>query len=198
MIVVTSVDLIFYYPTKILGIEPLLRGMLQQRAQKVDLRFVDAVRNFLFGTNTQGLDLMTYGIQRGRDHGLADYNSVRKTLGLEPRRTFAEITSDEVTQKKLESLYSDINDLDLWIGGLAEDHLPGGCVGETFAAIITKQFQILRDGDRFWFENPYLEPTKDRMTKYRDTKLAAILARNTAPAIKWNENTFFTDPGFNI
>ena len=175
------------------GIEPLLRGMLQQRAQKVDLLFVDAVRNFLFGTNTQGLDLMTYGIQRGRDHGLADYNSLRIALGLEPRTTFAEITSDEATQKKLESLYPDINDVDLWIGGLAEAHLPGGCVGETFAAIIAKQFQLLRDGDRFWFENPYLEPTKDRMTKYRDTKLADILARNTAPKIEWIENTFFTD-----
>jgi hypothetical protein len=175
------------------GIEPLLRGMLRQQAQKVDILLVDAVRNFLFGTNTQGLDLMTYGIQRGRDHGLADYNNVRRALGLEARTSFAQITSDEVVRRKLESLYPDINDVDLWIAGLAESRLPGGCVGETFAAIITKQFQLLRDGDRFWFENPYLEPTNDRMSKYRDTKLADILARNTAPLVEWNEKTFFID-----
>ena len=167
--------------------------MLQQKAQNVDTFFVDAVRNFLFGTNTQGLDLMSYGIQRGRDHGLADYNSVRKALNLEPRTSFDQITSDEIQQKKLESLYVDINNVDLWIGGLAEPHLPGGCVGETFAAIIVKQFQLLRDGDRFWFENPYLEPTKDRMAKYRDTKLADILRRNTVPVIEWSKKTFFTD-----
>ena len=167
--------------------------MLRQQAQKVDTLFVDAVRNFLFGTNTQGLDLMSYGIQRGRDHGLADYNSVRSALGLEARTSFDQITSDEVTQRKLESLYPNINDVDLWVGGLAEPHLPGGCVGETFAAIIAKQFQLLRDGDRYWFENPYLEPTNDRMSKYRDTKLAEILARNTAPVVQWNEKTFFTD-----
>ncbi len=169
--------------------------MLRQYAQKVDILFVDAVRNFLFGTNTQGLDLMTYGIQRGRDHGLADYNSVRRALSLEVRTSFGQITSDEEIRRKLESLYPDINDVDLWVGGLAESHLPGGCVGETFATIIAKQFQLLRDGDRFWFENPYLEPTNDRMSKYRDTKLADILARNTAPVVEWNEKTFFTDIG---
>lgn len=175
----------------ILGIDPLLRGMLRQQAQNVDTLFVDAVRNFLFGTNTQGLDLMTYGIQRGRDHGLPDYNTVRKALGQQPRTSFTQITSDEDVQSKLESLYSNIDDVDLWIGGLAEPHLPGGCVGETFAEIISKQFQLLRDGDRYWFENPFLEPTKDRMTKYKHTKLANILQRNTA--IQWKHRSFYTD-----
>jgi hypothetical protein len=183
--------IILYIP----GIEPLLRGMLRQQAQMVDTLFVDAVRNFLFGTNTQGLDLMAYGIQRGRDHGLADYNSVRRSLGLEVKTSFDHISSDEVTRRKLESLYTDMNDVDLWIGGLAEPHVSGGCVGETFASIITKQFELLRDGDRYWFENPYLEPTNDRMSKYRDTKLAEILARNTAPVVQWKEKTFFTDVG---
>lgn len=93
----------YFNPGRVLGeqgIEPLLRGMLRQQAQKVDTLFVDAVRNFLFGTNTQGLDLMTYGIQRGRDHGLASYNCVRKSLGLEPKSSVADITSDLNVQKK--------------------------------------------------------------------------------------------------
>ena len=184
----------YFNPGRVLGehgIEPLLRGMLNQQAQKVDMLFMDAVRNFLFGTNTQGLDLMTYGIQRGRDHGLADYNSVRKALGLEPRSSFIDITSDITVQRKLAGLYPDVDDIDLWIGGLAESHLPGGCVGETFGKVIAKQFQLLRDGDRFWFENPDLNPTKDRMIKYRATTLAEVILRNSE--VEWKGKTFFID-----
>lgn len=184
----------YFNPGRVLGeqgIEPLLRGMLRQQAQKVDTHFVDAVRNFLFGTNTQGLDLMTYGIQRGRDHGLASYNCVRKALGLEPKSSVADITSDSNVQKKLQSVYPDVDDIDLWIAGLAESHLPGGCVGETLGKIIAKQFQLLRDGDRFWFENPDLYPTKDRMIKYRETTMAEVLSRNSD--ISWNGKSFFTD-----
>ena len=134
---------------------------------------------------------MTYGIQRGRDHGLADYNSVRKALGLEPRSSFIDITSDITVQRKLAGLYPDVDDIDLWIGGLAESHLPGGCVGETFGKVIAKQFQLLRDGDRFWFENPDLNPTKDRMIKYRATTLAEVILRNSG--VEWKGKTFFID-----
>ncbi|EDO44810.1 predicted protein, partial [Nematostella vectensis] len=135
------------------GIEPLIRGMLKQFAQNVDTKFTDAVRNFLFGTNTMGLDLVSLGIQRGRDHGLADYNAVREAIGLPRRASFAEITPDENTLKKFE-VYPSVDDVDLWVGGLAEEHVEGGCVGETFARIIAMQFKVLRDGDRFWYENP--------------------------------------------
>ena len=41
---------------------------------------VDDMRNELF---PGGQDLAALNIQRGRDHGLPDYNSVRKALGLE-------------------------------------------------------------------------------------------------------------------
>ena len=44
---------------------------------------VDDVRNFLFGPpGAGGFDLASLNIQRGRDHGLPDYNSVREQLGL--------------------------------------------------------------------------------------------------------------------
>ena len=51
------------------GLDPILRGMICTASQEVDTKAVDGVRNFLFGTNTKGFDLVAINIQRGRDHG---------------------------------------------------------------------------------------------------------------------------------
>ena len=185
----------YFNPGRILnegGIEPLLRGMLAKEAQNVDTQFVDGVRNFLFGTNTQGLDLVSYGIQRGRDHGIPDYNMVRNALGLLPKKSFTEITTDKAVQEKLQFLYRNVNDLDLWIGGLAEPHVQGGSVGETFARIIAKQFDIIRSGDRFWFENPNIDTMHGRLRGYAETRLRDILIRNTD--IEWPGSAFHAHP----
>ena len=53
---------------------------------------------------------------------------------------------------KLKSLYRDINNIDLWVGGLAEDHIPGSDLGATFHAIFREGVLRIRDGDRFWYE----------------------------------------------
>ena len=45
--------------------------------------------------------------------------------------------------------------LDLWIGIISEDSLPGGNLGEVGAAIVAETFKRLREGDRFWYENTY-------------------------------------------
>ena len=68
-------------------------------------------------------------------------------------RSFDEITSDKDTIAKLRAVFKDISRVDLWVGGLAEDHLEGSELGETFHKIIKDQFTKLRDGDRFWYQN---------------------------------------------
>ena len=44
-----------------------------------------------------------------------------------------------------------IDKVDLWIGGIAELHVAGGVLGETFDTIFVNQIEKLMDGDRFYY-----------------------------------------------
>lgn len=156
----------FFKPERIAaesGIEPIFRGLAASQQQQIDSRIVDDLRNFLLNSPGAGepaaLDLAAVNIQRGRDHGLADYNTVRQAYGLPARTAITEISSDPDIQAGLLASYDDVNDIDLWVGLLAEDHVPGVSIGETLRTMWIDQFTRLRDGDRFWFQNdPELAP----------------------------------------
>ena len=170
------------------GPEPFLRGLAKQIPQQVDAYVIDAVRNFLIGgVRAQGFDLPSLNIQRGRDHGLGSYNQVRVGYGLAPKTTFAEMTSNLDFQARLASAYNSPDDVDLWVGGLCEDHINGGQVGETFHTIIKDQFERLRDGDRFWYES-YLDPAT--LATVQQQTLGAIIKRNTVIGREMQDEVF--------
>jgi hypothetical protein len=159
------------------GIGPILKYLASDPSEKVDTMLVDAVRNFLFGPpGSGGFDLASLNIQRGRDHGLADYNSVRAAYGLAPVTSFAEITSGGQLQKRLQTLYGNVDNIDAWVGGLAEDHVPGTSTGELLRRVILEQFERARDGDRFWYQNFF---TGDLLNELEGTTLRTVIARNT-------------------
>ncbi|MGB3534951.1 MAG: peroxidase family protein [Microcoleaceae cyanobacterium] len=160
------------------GIDSVLLGLASQEAQEIDTKLIDDVRNFLFGMpGSGGMDLASLNIQRGREHGLPSYNDTREALGFDPITNFSEISSDLSVQTALQSAYGNVDDIDLWVGGLAEDHLSGALVGETFHEILTDQFVRLRDGDRFYFEN---DPTLQVLApNVGNTTLADVITANS-------------------
>ena len=159
------------------GIDSILKYLASDRAEEIDTRIVDDVRNFLFGQPGQGgLDLASLNIQRGRDHGLADYNSVRAAYGLPKAMSFADITPDIAVQQQLEATYGSVDKIDLWVGGLAEKHLPGASVGPLFSRIIADQFARLRDGDRFWYQRMF---SGNELRQLEQTTLAGVISRNS-------------------
>jgi Ca2+-binding RTX toxin-like protein len=177
------------------GIDSLLRGAASQLAQELDAQVIDDVRNFLFGPpGAGGLDLPSLNIQRGRDHGLADYNSTRVALGLAPATSFGDITSDPELAAKLEALYGTVDEVDLWVGGLAEDQLSGSSVGETFTRILVDQFERLRAGDRFWYQRTL---TGEDLGRVERTSFSDIIERNTG-ITGLQENVFFSPQVFHV
>lgn len=173
------------------GIDSFLKYTSSTQSQEIDLEVVDCFRNFLFGPpGSGGLDLVSLNIQRRRDHGLADYKSTREAYGLESVESFADVTSHEDVQANLEALYGDVNNIDLWVGLMAEDHTENGSLGKTATTIIADQFERLRDGDRFYYENTMSE---QEVSEIESTTLGGIIERNTN-LDSLQSNVFFFAP----
>ena len=65
--------------------------------------------------------------------------------------SFYQITRNRKVAQTLKSLYKSVNNLDLWVAGIAEDHVRGSELGPTFEKIFRNQLTRIRDGDRFWY-----------------------------------------------
>ena len=171
----------------------VVKYLASDNAQAVDPQMVDAVRNILFGapgSGAGGQDLFALDVQRGRDVGLPTYNEARVAYGLKPVTDFSQISSDPAIQAQLKSLYGTVDKVELFAGGLAEDHAKGSSVGPTFQAIIANQFERVRDGDRLWYQNIF---TGANLKAIQNTTLADIIARNTGTT-NVQSNVFVFDP----
>ena len=186
-------------------IDGLFRGMMNGHAAEIDNGIVSEVRNFLMDSpDRRELDLAALNIQRGRDHGVPSCNDVRRSVGLPQFRTFHDAVQEQTLARNMRHAYADeIDDVDAWICGICEPHVPGSSLGALFHRIIRRQFRSLRDGDRFYFERPgYFRfdqirkiPTIRKLVGGKNelgSILAALIERNTGISEKeMNCNPFF-------
>uniref|UniRef100_A0A3B5MCU6 NAD(P)H oxidase (H2O2-forming) n=1 Tax=Xiphophorus couchianus TaxID=32473 RepID=A0A3B5MCU6_9TELE len=170
-------------------VDELLMGMASQIAEKEDHIVVEDLRDFMYGPlRFSRTDLVALTIQRGRDFGLQSYTETRKALDLPPVKMFEEInpelsSSNPQLLRDVAELYGgDISKLELFPGGLLESTDGPGPV---FSAIILDQFERVRNGDRFWFENKQNglftneEIQTIRSLTYRDILIAVTSAEET-------------------
>uniref|UniRef100_A0A182NCL8 Uncharacterized protein n=1 Tax=Anopheles dirus TaxID=7168 RepID=A0A182NCL8_9DIPT len=161
----------------------LLRGMVNQRALKRDEFITAELTNHLFQTKSFpfGLDLAAINIQRGRDHGLPAYVNWRGPCGLSTIKDWSDLerVMGPASANRLRKAYRTVDDIDLFVGGLAERPVVGGIVGPTFSCIIAQQFSNLRKGDRFWYENPSFESsfTPAQLESIRQVAFSQVLCR---------------------
>ncbi|MFT5411376.1 MAG: peroxidase [Verrucomicrobiales bacterium] len=172
----------FFTPSTLINdpqkVDWILMGLSKQMQQRIDSIIVGSLRNQLFGPpGAGGLDLAALNIQRGRDHGLASYNDTRATYGLAPMASFDAITADPAMRSALAQAYADPDEIELWVGALMEDHLPGLPVGELMAVAMIQQFTDLAAGDRFFYLfDPELA---DVIPAINATSLSDIVMRNS-------------------
>jgi hypothetical protein len=233
-----------------LGLGEILAGLNNQSQYKNDEQMDNSLRSVLFQIPGPGVtdpseclndehladcfsvvqDLGAVDIQRGRDHGIASYNALRKAYGLAPKKSFTAITGESTENfpsdpeidandpindpnildfvklkdasghtvpvgteegavvgvrrttlaARLKAIYGDVNNVDAFVGILAEKHVPGTEMGELQLAIWKRQFQALRDGDRYFYANyGALGKIKQTFGIGYQHSLAEIIALNT-------------------
>lgn len=167
------------------GFSDFLRGQLSVKAQESDAIIIDDLNFFLENPEgVSGFSLAALNILRGRDHGLQSYVDTRAALigDIDPETLdptdFSIISSDPTVQEKLAAVYETVHDVDLWVGGLAEDNIEGTQLGATFTFIVADQFARTRAADQSFGQlDPDLGP--EILAELQGITLGDILLRTT-------------------
>ena len=177
----------FFNPEKVYipgELDKFLVGLATQPSQKYDNIITDEVTNHLFQAKDKsfGMDLVALNLQRGRDHGLPGYNAFRELCGLkrvENFNGFNDLIPKQIVER-LKLIYKDVDDVDLFIGGISESSVPGALLGHTFQCLVGDQFKRLQQGDRFFYDseaNPG-KFTEAQLIEIRHANLARITCDN--------------------
>ncbi|XP_037069374.1 chorion peroxidase-like [Pollicipes pollicipes] len=177
---------VFFDPTLIYDgrLDQIAIGMITQHPQTCDANIAEDLTEFLFQEEGHafGLDLIALNVQRGRDHGIATYNTMRARCGLTRVTSFAQllrqIPADVV--RRLRSVYAHVDDIDLFVGAVSERPVPGAAVGPTIQCIVGDQFARLRWGDNFFYDlggRPW-SFTRVQLDQLRRVSWARVLCDN--------------------
>lgn len=188
----------FFAPWRLVdegGVDPLMRGMFMTPAKlKTSTQNLNSelTEQLFYHAHAVALDLAAINIQRGRDHGLAPYTKWRKVCKMSDVDTFDdlanEISNPEI-RERLKELYGSVHNIDVFVGGILEDQVEGGKVGPLFRCLLLEQLKRLKDGDRFWYENPTtFKP--DQLREVKKTTLTRVLCDNGDNIDTIGENVF--------
>ncbi|XP_036328588.1 uncharacterized protein LOC118740935 isoform X2 [Rhagoletis pomonella] len=137
--------------------------------------------------NEDGWTEVALAIHRGRDHGIPSYRhaldlcqeqyseSDSANITFETLAKISNIPEEHITS--LRDIYQSADDVDLLVGALLEDPAVGALFGPTITCLLTRQFELLKKSDRFWYENdiPPSSFTLEQLKSIRQTTLAGLL-----------------------
>ena len=175
------------------GIEPIMQGLFSNNgeAEDFDNTFSASIAARLFIPPRQRgfQNLVALNIQRGRDHGLQSYTEYRKLCGIpnakrrgsNPFSIFSNTITNPEILKDLQTTYgSPSNHVDLFAAGISETNDGAKLLGRTFGCILSRTFQELRDGDRFYYENKDIVslPQQREVKKMNMARVMCLTLRN--------------------
>ncbi|XP_018121404.1 peroxidasin isoform X2 [Xenopus laevis] len=188
----------FFSPFRIVnegGIDPLLRGLIGVAAKMrvtSQLLNTELTEKLFSMAHAVALDLAALNVQRGRDHGIPPYHDFRIFCNLSTVQTFEDLRNEiknPDVREKLKRLYGSPLNIDLFPALMVEDIIPGSRLGPTLMCLLTTQFRNVRDGDRFWYENPGVF-TAAQLTQIKQSSLARILCDNGDNITKVQHDVF--------
>ncbi|XP_053406557.1 lactoperoxidase-like [Mercenaria mercenaria] len=160
------------------GIDQISLGLAVNKCPYVNRMMNDASRNKFSGE----VDLAALDIERGREWGTPAYTKYRSLCGLGDAKAWSDLlsTHTQETIDRLQLVYADPRDIDLWTGIVSETLLGTSLSGPTQSCLIGKQFANIRDGDRFWYETADSTTgfTLDQLTEIKNVSLGKILCDN--------------------
>ncbi|ROT65453.1 peroxinectin, partial [Penaeus vannamei] len=166
-------------------LDAITRSFMQLPIQKFDSFITQDLSNHLFQTPRVnfGMDLMSLNIHRGRDHAIATYNDMRQICGLRRATSFEDLT-DQIPGgivQNLRRVYQHVDDIDFFVGGIAERPVSGGLLGWTFLCVVGDQFARLKKGDRYFYDlggqpGSFSEP---QLQEIRRASWARVLCDNS-------------------
>lgn len=150
-------------------LDELLYGASQLEALPIDTNVTDGLRNgqiLGFGSPVL-IDLLATNINRGRDHGIADFMAVRSALGFDPTTNIADLLPAEIM-----SLYPN-GSVDLLVALFGESRSETEYLGETGRALWALQFELLRSKEGILFDTRW-------DGYFSDMSMARLIANNTS------------------
>ena len=182
------------------GIERIVYGLIGGEAEEFDNVFSSGVVERLFiPPRERGFqNLMAFNIQRGRDHGLDSYLQYRKFCGVpndtqvgsNPFSIFRNTITNPAIIDALEEAYkSPSSHIDFFAAGISETNDGQKLLGRTFGCIMSRTFQALRDGDRFYYENKEIFSLAQQ-NEVRKMNMARVMCLTLRDAENMHNNLF--------
>ena len=179
------------------GLDPLVRGMLQDQSRELDqfLSIVLTTQLFPLPNATLGADLASLNIQRAREHGVPPYRRWQRYCQDIHGVNASFMSAVDAEIRSVYGEYGYANGIDLWVGGLSEEKLPGTIFGPTLACIVGRTYSDLRTGDRFYWENPSMFTADQRVSLSRMTIAKVICANaDNIPSIRHSAFSLSGEP----
>jgi Ca2+-binding RTX toxin-like protein len=172
-----------------------------------NLKHPESLVNFIAAFGTHGAltaaDVDTLVEMRAVAAALVFGGSAVINAGTADERTFTATEEDRLAFLNSSGTYAMVNgvtttgvdDIDFWVGGLAEEKMPfGGMLGSTFNFVFETQMEALQNGDRFY----YLSRTAGLNfgTELENNSFAKLIMLNTD--VTHLSNTVFLTPTFTL
>ena len=184
------------------GIEPIMYGLMGNNsdAEDFDNTFSESIgrRLFLRPEDVGFQNLAALNIQRGRDHGLQNYTEYRDLCGIplasqsgsNPFTKFSNTITNPKILEDLQSAYGNLdNHIDLFPAAIAESNDGDKLLGRTFGCILSRNFDEIRKGDRFYFENDKVF-SLNQQAEIKRMNMARVLCLTLTDPDKMLENVF--------